>query len=95
MGPPRDCDGCHQAHACQELQRRPGSNEGPSVTPAALVAFVLPLAVFVAALGGLGHLLQGRVAEPYRTPLALVLAVATTTVLMLAGRGWARRQRTK
>jgi hypothetical protein len=63
------------------------------VAPAALVAFVLPLVTFVAALGGWGHLLPGRVAEPYRTPLALVLALATTAALMLAGRFLARRQR--
>jgi hypothetical protein len=93
MARPRDCDGCHEAHACKEAYGGPGNDEGPSVTCAALVAFVLPLVVFVAALGGLDHLLPGRVVEPYRTPLALVLALATTAALMLAGRFWVRRRR--
>jgi hypothetical protein len=93
MTRPRECDGCSQAHTCKEVYRRLGGDEGPSVTCAVLVAFVLPLALFVAALGGLGYLLQNRVVEPYRTPLALVLALATTAVLMLAGRFLARWRR--
>ncbi len=93
MARPRDCDGCHQAHTCKEVYREPGGEPGPSVTRPALVAFVLPLVLFVAALGTLGRLLPSRVVEPYRTPLALVLALATTAGLMLAGRFLARRRR--
>ena len=93
MARPRDCDGCHQAHACQEVYRKLGEDQRPSVTRPALVAFVLPLVLFAAALGALGYLLPSRVVEPYRTPLALVLALATTAGLMLVGRLLARRRR--
>jgi hypothetical protein len=93
MARPNECDGCRQAHACPELYGKAGSDEGPALTFPSLVAFVLPLVLFVAALGGLSRLLPGRVVEPYRTPLALALALATTAALMLAGRFVARRQR--
>jgi hypothetical protein len=93
MARPSACDGCRQARACRELYGKLGNDEGPSLTFPSLVAFVLPLVIFMAALGGWGHFLKGRVIEPYQTPLALVLALATTAALMLAGRLLARRRR--
>ena len=95
MARPRECDGCRQAHACQEVYGKLGDTEGPSVTRAALVAFALPLALFVAALGGWDHLLRNRVAEPHQTPLTLVLAVGVTALSMLAVCFFARRHQKK
>lgn len=89
---PTDCDGCHQGHTCAEVYRELGPDQSPAVTRAALVAFVLPLGVFVAAMGGWDHVLPARLVEPCRTPLALVLALATTVVLMLGGRSVRRRR---
>jgi len=88
-----DCDSCRQAQTCKEVSRRAGGDEGPAVTSAALVAFVLPLVLFVAALSGFGPLLRGLVREPYLTPLTLVLALVTTAAVMLAGRFLVRRRR--
>jgi predicted permease len=56
-----------------------------------LVAFLLPIVVFVIALGGLDWWLEGRVAEAYDTPVALVLALAVTIGSMLIVRRMARR----
>ena len=83
---PDPCDGCHQADGCKEAYRRLGRDEGPSVTLMAVVAFLLPLVVLAISLGGFGWLLEGRIAEPYQTPLALVLALFVTTGLMLVVR---------
>jgi hypothetical protein len=83
---PDHCDGCHQADGCKEAYRRLGCDEGPSVVLPAVVAFLLPLVVLAVSLGGFGWLLEGRIAEPYQTPLALVLALFVTTGLMLVVR---------
>ena len=63
------------------------------MTREVLLAFLLPLAMFIAALAGFGCLLRYVVAAPYQTPLALVLAVAVTVALMLIGRRVARPPR--
>jgi len=65
------------------------------VTLTVLVAFLLPIVVFVISLAGFGWLLEGRVAGPYQTPLALVLALSVTTGSMLIVRVAVRRHHKK
>jgi hypothetical protein len=89
------CDGCSNAHTCKEVYGRLSTVEGPSVASKAVVAFLLPMVMFVVALGVFGGLLEGMVAVPYGTPLALVLALAVTTALMLIVRIPARSHRGK
>lgn len=80
------CDGCHQAGACEEVYHQVGCAEGPSVVPMVAVAFLLPILMFLVALGVFQWALGSAVAEPYQTPLALLLALAVTTGLMFAAR---------
>ena len=84
MTQPDQCDGCSQADGCKEVYRHLGCTEGPSVTLTVLVAFLLPLVLFIVSLGTLSWWLEGWVAESYRTPLALILALLVTTGSMLA-----------
>lgn len=44
-----------------------------------VIAFVLPIVVFVTALAAFEHLLRTGLTEPYQTPVAFVLALAVTT----------------
>ncbi len=90
MTRPDQCDGCSQADGCQQVYRRLGDIEGPSVTRAVLVAFLLPLVLFIASLGTCDWLLQSRIAGSFRTPLALILALLVTAGLMLALRAVSR-----
>jgi len=60
------------------------------VTRTVLVAFLLPLVLFIVSLGVLGWWLEGKVAESHRTPLALMLALLLTTGSMLALRAVSR-----
>ena len=60
------------------------------MTLTVLVAFLLPLSVFIVSLGGSDWLLEGRIAKPYQTPFALILALLVTTGLMLALRAVSR-----
>lgn len=90
MTQPDQCDGCSQANGCKEAYRQIGCTEGPPVTPAVLVAFLLPLVLFIVSLGTLDWLLKSRLAGASRTPLALILALLMTTGLMLALRAVSR-----
>jgi len=59
-----------------------------------LIAFLVPILVFMTALGGFGWFLKNTVAKPYQTPLALVLALAVTVAVMLVVRIATRPHRT-
>jgi len=91
----KSCEGCRQAHDCTKVYEQLGCAEGPSVTSTALLAFLLPVVVFVAALGGFGWLLKGVVAGAYLTPLAAALALVTTTGVVLVARVLTRLHRRK
>lgn len=70
------CSGCSQAHDCVKVYERLGHAGGPSVAWKAIVAFVLPVGAFIAALAMFDRLLEGAVAERHRTPAAAVMAFA-------------------
>lgn len=91
----KSCEGCSQAHDCKKVYEHLGGSEGPPITRMVLVAFLLPILVFIVALGGFGWLLQDAVAGPYQTPLALVLALATTVGVLLVVRILSRPHRKK
>ena len=80
------CDGCSQAGACGEVYHQLGCAKGPSVAPKVAVAFLLPILMFVVALGVFQWALGSAVAEPYQTPSALFLAQAATAGSMFAAR---------
>jgi hypothetical protein len=95
MAQPDVCDSCRHAHTCKEVYGRLGSAEGPSVASKVVIAFLLPMVMFVVALGAFGGLLDDIVAQPYQTPLTLVLALATSAALMLVARLLVRSHRRK
>lgn len=45
-----NCRNCHQKHDCQEVYRRLGNSTCPSVVTKTIVAFLLPLVVFIISL---------------------------------------------
>ena len=77
------CDGCGQADVCKIIYEQLGRADGPPVALKALLVFVVPVLVFAGALGVFSALLRDRVASPYQTPLAFVLAVAVTVGTVL------------
>jgi hypothetical protein len=79
------CHRCSEAHDCKRIYQSLGRAEGPSVVVKVLVAFALPIVVFLAALAGFGHLLRARLVDPYVTPAAFVLAVLLTAGSVAAG----------
>jgi hypothetical protein len=95
MAQPNVCDGCSYAHTCREVPGQLGSAEGPSVASKVVIAFLLPLVMFIVALGVFDGLLEETVAGPYQTPLALVLALSVTATIMLVVRILVRARRRK
>ncbi len=77
------CDGCSEAHNCKHVYERIGNLDGPSIVPKVLLAFALPLGVFIAGLGLFGWLLQHVVADEYRTLCAVALAFCVTAAFVL------------
>jgi hypothetical protein len=78
------CDRCSDAHDCKRIYQTLGQVEGPSVVVKVLIAFALPIVVFLAALAGFGHLLRERLAEPYLTPVVFALAALLTAGSVVA-----------
>jgi hypothetical protein len=58
-----------------------------------VVAFLVPIIVFIGALAGFGRLLKDVVAASYQVPLAVALALTTTIGVMLVVRAWTRPHR--
>jgi hypothetical protein len=79
----KGCEGCSQAHDCKHIYERLGNVEGPSVVPKVLMAFVLPIGMFVVGLGLFERWLAHVVAQQYRTLCAAGLAFSVTALLML------------
>lgn len=44
------CKDCHQRHDCQEVYRRLGGAECPSVTLKVIIVFLMPMVIFVVSL---------------------------------------------
>lgn len=73
------CDGCSQADDCKIIYEQLGRVSAPPVALKAAIVFIGPVIVFVATLAAFSSLLSNRLAGPYQTPLAFVLAMSVTT----------------
>jgi membrane protein DedA with SNARE-associated domain len=60
-----------------------------------VVAFLVPILVFIGALAGFGWLLEDTVDARYQMPVAAALALAATTGVMLVLRVATRRHQKK
>jgi len=75
------CQQCNQRHKCQEVYRQLGKTEGPSVVFKVVVAFLLPLVVFIGALAAFEGILAGAInSKEMRTALSFLLALPVTFV---------------
>jgi hypothetical protein len=73
------CQECDQKHDCKEVYRQLGKSGGPSVVVKVVVAFLVPLVVFIAALAASEKILAGAISgKELRTALSFLLALAVT-----------------
>jgi len=91
----RSCKDCGHAHDCKGVYEQLGCAEGPSIAWTSVIAFVVPILLFIGSLAGFGRLLEGAVDTRCQTPLAAAMAVAATTGTMLVVRVATGRRRKK
>ena len=86
------CQECNQKHKCQDIYQQMGKAKGPSVALKAIVAFLLPILVFIAGLVIFEKILvkivdikQLRIALDFL--LALLVTLAVILINKLFGKG--------
>jgi len=87
------CESCEQKHNCQEVYRQLGKAEGPSVVSKVVVAFLLPLVVFVVSLVVFEKILDGAISRTeLRAGVSFLLALSVTCVFVVGCSLLARRK---
>jgi hypothetical protein len=81
------CQSCHQKDNCREAYRRLGGARGPSILGKVVLAFLLPMLVFIASLAVFQKILaKAAAAKGVQTTLSFLLAAAATLVCVLVTR---------
>jgi hypothetical protein len=80
----KSCQECDQKHKCREVYQQLGKAQGPSVAFKAVVAFLLPILIFIASLAAFeGILARTTDIKGLRTALDFLLALSVTLATML------------
>jgi hypothetical protein len=78
------CQGCKQKNHCQEVYEHLSKSEGPPVVFNVLIAFLLPIAVFIGCLAASeGILAKVTNSIELQTVVGFLLALLVTTVCIL------------
>lgn len=81
------CDGCNQEHNCQKVYEKLGNAAGPSVALKAVVAFLLPMVVFIVSLAIFEKILSRfEIAGDLRVVVSIAASLLVTVVLVLVVR---------
>ena len=89
------CQECIQKRNCKEVYRQLGNTENPSVVFKVVIAFLVPLAVFIAALAIFKAILAGIInSKEVQTVLSFLLALSVTAVCILIIKVIGRRRMT-
>jgi hypothetical protein len=83
MTPQRFCQDCAYKHDCKKLYQQLGSVKGPSVAGRVIVAFLLPVIVFIVALAAFEKILAGTVNnKEAQTALSFLPALSATFIFV-------------
>ena len=78
------CEGCNESNKCREIYRKLGNVKGPSVTLKVIVAFLLPLVVFIVSLAVFERVFTKSIdTEGLRTAVSVLAAFVVTFVFIL------------
>ena len=81
------CSRCPQSRDCKAVYEQLGKSQGPNVVTKVVVAFLLPIAVFIAALAVFDHALAKVIAgKNVRIAAGFALAVCVSFVCVLVVR---------
>lgn len=88
----KPCQECDQKHKCRDIYQQLGKSKGPSVAFKAVVAFLLPLLIFILSLAAFERILAGTTdIKGLRIVLDFVLALSVTLVTMLITKAISKR----
>jgi uncharacterized membrane protein len=80
----KPCQECDQKHKCQEIYQQLGKSQGPPVAFKAVIAFLLPLLIFIASLAAFeGILARITDIKELRIALDFLLALLVTFAAIL------------
>jgi uncharacterized membrane protein (DUF485 family) len=80
------CKGCSDRQSCKDVYQKMGESEGPPLTFGVIMAFLLPLLIFIAALAAGQVLLKRLNANLPVTVISLILAFLVTACYVLVAR---------
>jgi len=87
MASQRFCQDCIQKHDCKRIYEQLGDSPGPSVAIKAILAFLLPLIVFIVSLAVFERVLAGTINNGrLQIILSLLLALPATFICILITR---------
>ncbi|MDT8302130.1 MAG: hypothetical protein RQ760_11650 [Sedimentisphaerales bacterium] len=73
------CDNCNQKHNCGIIYHQLGNSNGPSVVVKVVIAFLLPLVVFIFSLAAFQEIFTKTISsQNMQTGLSLVSALLVT-----------------
>ena len=73
------CDNCNQKHDCGSIYHQLGNTKGPSVVVKVVIAFLLPLVVFIFSLAAFQEIFSKTASsQRMQTVLSLVSALLVT-----------------
>ena len=78
------CEDCEQKHDCQRIYEQLGDVEGPSVVIKVIVAFLLPLVVFIVSLAVFQEIFAKAISSQHlQVAFSFLLALVVTFVCIL------------
>ncbi|MEN8128178.1 MAG: hypothetical protein ABFR90_10300 [Planctomycetota bacterium] len=81
-----NCSGCAHKDGCRLMYEKLGKAKGPNVAIKAIVAFLVPIGVFIGGLAGSQRLLSGRFEEKTLTLVSFLLALCLTLLVVFVMR---------
>lgn len=88
------CQDCNQKRDCRKIYEQLGDIKGPSVVLKVIIAFLLPLVVFIVSLAVFGEIFGKAISsQRVQTVLSLVPALLVTLVCIFIVRAINRRLR--
>lgn len=92
MAEQKICEECKQKHDCQEIYKQLGDVKGPSVVVKVIVAFLLPLVVFIVTLAIFDKILSGfEMTADLQTVFSVTASLLITFICILIVRVINRR----
>lgn len=84
MAQEKFCQDCDQKHDCQKIYEQLGNVKGPSVVFKVIVAFLLPVVVFIVSLAVFEEILAKAVnTEELQTLLSFLISLLITFIFVV------------